>query len=131
MDIHFIAPLILFPIIDYFYLSSIGISLFAPAIANIQGSPLKFNFFYALAAYSFLILGLYLFVLHNIDPSKKWSTQLLNAFLFGIVLYGTYETTNAAIFKNWGLDLVIVDTLWGGILYTIITFIVLLLKKYY
>ena len=46
--------------------------------------------------------------------------SLLNAFLYGaalgLVIYGVYDFTCLAIFKNWPLMMAFVDCLWGTIL---------------
>jgi uncharacterized membrane protein len=39
-----------------------------------------------------------------------------DVFLLGMCVYGIYEGTNYAVFKNWPPYLFVVDTLWGGIL---------------
>ena len=36
--------------------------------------------------------------------------------VFGVVAYGTYNLTNMATIKNWSVNVVIVDMVWGGIL---------------
>jgi uncharacterized membrane protein len=63
----------------------------------------------------FLIFGLYFFILRE----KKTP---LEAFIFGIVVYGVYETTTYALLKNWKITTVITDTLWGGVLFYLTTF---------
>jgi uncharacterized membrane protein len=40
-----------------------------------------------------------------------------DAFLLGMGIYGVYEFTNLATLSNWPLSLVIMDTLWGGVLF--------------
>ena len=60
-----------------------------------------------------------------IKPHKSVS----EAFLLGIVIYGVYETTNYALFKNWSILSVIIDTLWGGLLFASTTYIVNLLRN--
>ena len=69
----------------------------------------------------FLIVGINYFI---IKPKKSVS----DAFLLGIVIYGVYETTNYALLKNWSILTVIIDTLWGGILFAITTYIINLLR---
>jgi len=44
-------------------------------------------------------------------------------FGLGIFVYGVYELTNRAIFKNWEWKTVVLDTLWGGILFTSVAYI--------
>jgi len=42
----------------------------------------------------------------------------------GIVIYAVFELTNLALFKNWHILSVLIDTLWGGILFGLTTGIV-------
>ena len=81
---------------------------------SIQKSPLKVNFLGAALCYIALTFLLYYFIL-----SKK--KKILDAFLLGLAVYAVYETTNYATFSKWPLQLVIMDTLWGGILFAITT----------
>ena len=69
----------------------------------------------ALIVYVFLFLGLYYFILKN-------HRSPFDAFLLGIVIYGVFEFTNYAIFKNWKLNMVLMDTLWGGALMALTTY---------
>ena len=62
-------------------------------------------------------MGLNYFI---IKPKRSIS----DAFLLGLVIYGTYETTNWAIFTKWSIQTVIIDTLWGGTLFALTAFIV-------
>lgn len=43
------------------------------------------------------------------------------AFLLGLLTYGIFEFTNKAIFKKWEYMTVMIDTLWGGILFGLTT----------
>jgi uncharacterized membrane protein len=40
--------------------------------------------------------------------------------LFGLFTYATYELTNLATLKDWPLRVVVVDTLWGVVLCTVV-----------
>jgi uncharacterized membrane protein len=90
---------------------------FEKQIQDVQGSPLKINYMGAALCYVFLIIGINYFI---IKPKKS----VQDAFLLGLVIYGVYETTNYAIFKKWSLLTVFIDTLWGGILFALTTYIV-------
>ena len=48
----------------------------------------------------------------------------LDGFLLGLVIYGIYELTSKAIIKNWKWEIVIIDTLWGATLYSLVTYII-------
>jgi len=108
---------IIFTLIDSVYLYSMS-SKFQKMIKNIQGSELKMSIMPTLLCYIFLIFSLYYFVV-----SKK--QKVLDAFLLGLGIYGVYETTNLAIFKKWEPIIGIVDTIWGGILFSLTYFIYL------
>ncbi len=111
---------IVFTSIDFIYLNVMK-NYFNKQIQDIQGSKIEFNFLGAVLCYIFLIYGLNYFI---IKPRKTVS----EAFLLGIVIYGVYETTNYALFKKWSMITVIIDTLWGGLLFATTTYIINLLR---
>jgi uncharacterized membrane protein len=111
-----LASAIIFVSIDFIYLNLIK-DYFNNQIKSVQGSQMNVNIFGAVLCYIFLIVGINYFI---IKPKKSVS----EAFLLGIVIYGVYETTNYALFKNWSILTVIIDTLWGGILFALTTGIV-------
>jgi uncharacterized membrane protein len=102
--------------LDFVYLSMIN-DYFNNQVKMVQGSPVKINFLGAAICYIFLIVGINYFI---IKPRKSVS----DAFLLGIVIYGVYETTNYALFSNWSILTVIMDTLWGGILFASTAYVV-------
>ena len=106
--------------IDFTYLSFFK-NMFGKQVQDIQGSKIKMNFLAIVICYIFLISGLNYFI---IRPKRSVN----DAFLFGLIIYGIYETTNWAIFTKWSIFSVIIDTLWGGILFALTTFIVRLIK---
>lgn len=111
---------IILVVIDFVYLNIIK-GYFSNQIQRVQNSPMKINYLGAVICYIFLIIGLNYFI---IKPRKSVS----DAFLLGIIIYGVYETTNYALFKNWSILTVIIDTLWGGTLFASTTYIVNLLR---
>jgi uncharacterized membrane protein len=90
-------------------------------VTQVQGSAMKINLFGTVLCYIFLILGLNYFI---IKPRKS----VQDAFLLGLIIYGVFETTNLGLFKNWSILTVIIDTLWGGLLFAITTYIINLLR---
>jgi len=112
----FLVSAIVFVTLDFFYLNLIK-GYFENQVKIVQGSPLKINFLGAILCYIFLICGLNYFI---IKPNKS----IQDAFLLGIVIYGVFETTSISLFTKWSWLTVILDTLWGGILFALTTFIV-------
>ena len=43
-------------------------------------------------------------------------SALIGGVLLGLFAYGTYEFTNYATLRDWSLEQVAVDTIWGGVL---------------
>lgn len=111
---------IVFIVIDFIYLNTMK-GYFNNQIKSIQGSEIKMNYLGAAICYVLLIIGINYFI---IKPNKSVS----DAFLLGIIIYGVYETTNYALIKNWSILTVIIDTIWGGLLFSSTTYIVNLLR---
>lgn len=102
-------------ITDYFYLS-FSKNSFINMIVNIQNSDFKFNIFGAIISYVLLIIANYYFI-------YKKNSNYYESFLLGIIIYGVFDGTNLAIFKNYDFEIGIIDTLWGGILMTITNYL--------
>lgn len=97
-------------------------SYFSKQIERVQGKPIELNIAGLLLCYTFLIFGFNYFIIQ-----KQQST--MDAFLLGLVIYAVYEFTNYALFSNWSILTVIMDTLWGGVLFATTAFIVFKIKK--
>ena len=112
---------ILMAILDYIYISSIS-DFFKKTIYKIQKSSINLKLIPTILCYLLLIFSLQYFII-----SKKGN--LLDAFLLGVCIYGVFEFTNYATISKWPLKLVIIDILWGGILFSLTTFIFLKFLK--
>lgn len=119
-DFILLITAIVFISIDFIYLNVMK-DYFNNQIKQIQGSPIKMNFLGTLLCYVFLITGINYFII-------KQKKSVSDAFLLGVIIYGVFETTNYALFKNWSILTVIIDTLWGGLLFASTTYIVNLLR---
>ena len=102
-------------LLDSVYLTTFS-NFYNNLIKSIQGEKIQFNIIGALFAYLFLIYGINYFILNQ--PK----TTLTDAFILGVIIYGVYETTNYAIIKKWSPYAIVLDTVWGGILYTLVTY---------
>ena len=110
-----IVASILFLLLDSVYLNTMK-PHFDTRITKIQGNPIKFRLSGAIMCYAFLLFGLYHFIL-------KEKRSVLDAFYLGLVIYSVYESTNYAIIENWELWSVAIDSLWGGILFALTTYL--------
>lgn len=100
-------------LLDSIYLN-LTKSIFNKLVKKIQGENLVLNIKGALISYSLIIFSLYYFI---IKDNKK----PLDAFLLGLSIYGIFDATNIAIFKNYDSYIAYVDMIWGGILYALTT----------
>tara|TARA_Y100000816_G_C26020782_1_gene534026 strand:+ start:620 stop:997 length:378 start_codon:yes stop_codon:yes gene_type:complete len=116
-----IISTVIFLAVDYVYLSLMK-DYFNTLIKKIQGKNIKFNLLGAIICYIFLILALNYFILNE----KKTP---LHAVILGLCIYGVYESTNLAIFEKWDFETLIIDTLWGGVLFGIVTFLTQYIDK--
>ena len=101
--------LIIFDAIYFIFVKN----LFNIQVRAVQGSSIKVDILAFILCYIFIAFALYYFVIRE----KK---NTLYAFLLGICIYAIYELTNKAILNNWKWTTVLLDTLWGGILFMIV-----------
>ena len=102
-------------VLDSIYLFLVG-DFFGKIIQKVQKSKLKMRKLPLLGIYTLVWTGLYYFILKRNSPP-------LDAFLLGVVIYGIFDLTNIAIFKDWTYTAAIIDSLWGGLLFYLTTFI--------
>lgn len=101
-------------LIDSIYLSLIGKSTFDDTVKEIQGTSIKINLIPAIITYIFMIILLNYFII-----SQKKSP--IDAFILGLCTYGIFDFTNMTIFKNYSIKTGVIDTIWGAILFYIVT----------
>uniref|UniRef100_A0A6C0JH78 DUF2177 family protein n=1 Tax=viral metagenome TaxID=1070528 RepID=A0A6C0JH78_9ZZZZ len=102
-------------VLDGVYISMIKKD-FTDQIINIQRVAMTIRWAGVFVCYFFLIFGLNYFIIGK-------SRSIMEAFYFGLVIYAVYESTNYATLKNWTAKIAIIDTLWGGTLMALTTYI--------
>ena len=108
-------------IIDYFYLRYIGNS-FGNMIKKIQGKAMKVRMLPAAVVYMSLVAAWYVFIYLDMERHNRYR-NILRAGLLGFVIYSVFDFTNLAIIESYRLDLAVLDSLWGGMLYIITTYL--------
>lgn len=98
-------------------------NLWGQTIFKVQKEKAVFRKIYAGVSYILMTFGVYYFVYRHINKNNWINDTLINGFLFGLVLYGVFDMTNLAIFKNYSLYTGLIDMLWGSILMSITTFL--------
>ena len=74
-------------------------------IESIQGKPIELRVVSAIAVYFFLAYML------------LQTTSAMQAFFYGVCIYGVYDFTNYSVFDKYDWKFAIADTLWGGALF--------------
>jgi uncharacterized membrane protein len=113
--IKYLVILILVLLLDSTYLSLIQTTMIK-VIKNVQNKPLKINWTYLILCYLLVSFTIYYFVI-------KERKSILYSFILGFCINGIYETTNMTILNNWNQNIVIIDTIWGGILFSLVNYI--------
>jgi uncharacterized membrane protein len=107
--------LIILTIIDsvYLYLTK---SLFQKMVFQIQNSDMNIRLNSAVMVYLLITIGLYYFII-------KENRTIYEAGLLGLIIYGVFDFTNYTMFKNYDIYVGLMDTMWGGLLCTLTTYI--------
>ena len=113
---------ILMLLVDAIYLKTIS-PHFNKMFIKIQGSGISINWLGFTLSYISLIAGLYYFILRqNKSPYE--------AFILGVFVYSVYDMVNFATFKKWDFKLALIDSIWGGILFSLITYLTYNISKH-
>lgn len=111
----FIQVAIIVSILDFLWIGGFLLDHFKPMIQRIQGEPMVSNPFSVIMAYLILIS------LITIITAK--SDSILEAFVIGFLTIAVYESTNFVTLKHWNLRIAILDSLWGGVLFASVFYI--------
>ena len=125
-DIMLIYILFLLFDIPFLYSNS---KMYNSLLLSINNNEILFTnekYFSIFMIYVFLSLGLYYFVIKN---SKNINDLIINAMIYGIILYGVYDFTNFSTINKYSKKIAIIDTLWGGILCTLVSISYVKLKS--
>jgi len=115
---------------------SFNLTTYSGTIQKVQKSALNLRYEHAFIAYIIILFSiLYVAIPFTTQNIKKGdssvSDKLLKAFMYGgavgFSIYGIYNFTSLAIYKDMSSFVGIMDTIWGTTLYTLVTFVYLLL----
>lgn len=91
-------------------------NIFNRQITIIQNEPIKVKYVSAAICYCVIVFLLYWFII-------KHNKSYTDAFLLGCSVYGVYELTNMSLFNKWEYKTVFIDSIWGGVLFGLTTYI--------
>jgi len=116
-----IKAIITLSVLDFIYLKLTG-NIFNSLIKKIQHNNLNLRLYSTFMVY-LLIFIMWVIFIYNERHKYTLKENVLRGALLGLTTYGIFDFTNHAIFEHWNLKIVVMDTLWGAILYSLITFL--------
>lgn len=102
--------------------------LYQNVFDKIQKSPMKANMYYAVLAYIILLL-----VISKICIPLSTTYKKHKWFAFTIVgfsIYSIYNLTNAVTFNDYPVKMIMIDSIWGSCVFTLLGVMYLTLEKY-
>ena len=100
---------------DAIYLKQVAPS-FGKMIEKIQGKPMKMKLLPAVVVY-LALLGLWYNFIFVDSARLSFCHNIKKAFLLGFFSYAVYDFTNLALIEDYRIDLAVIDSLWGGLLF--------------
>ncbi|UXU76029.1 MULTISPECIES: DUF2177 family protein [unclassified Paracoccus (in: a-proteobacteria)] len=108
------ATLVIFLVIDILGITLMIRPLFERHVGHLLAEPLRMV--PAMGFYAAYVVGVLIFVSVPALTAGRPLQALAMGALLGLMCYGTYEMTNYATLRDWSIQQVVVDTLWGAVL---------------
>lgn len=108
------ATLVAFFAIDMVWLSLVARTFYNKHLGFLMAPQVKWPA--AIIFYLLFIAGILVFAVVPGLKADSLKTTLLQAALFGLVAYATYDLTNLATLKDWPVIVTVVDLVWGTVL---------------
>ncbi|MGD1968256.1 MAG: DUF2177 family protein [Desulfobacterales bacterium] len=117
-----------FFIIDLIWLGAVAKGFYQKNLSFVL-SP-QVNWPAAILFYLLYIAGILIFAVVPAVSKDSWQHAMVYGALFGFFTYMTYELTNLALLKDWPLNVVVVDIIWGVVLCTAVATLSFILAKW-
>ena len=125
----YLLTIIIFIVIDAPYLY-INADLYKNRTNTISGKTYTKRYYSAIIVYLALALGILVLALPRIRTNKDTpiNHRILDSIIyggtFGLASYATFDFTMHFMFDGWDLGVSIMDSIWGGVLCSIVSFII-------
>ncbi len=100
--------------------------IFQEQVQLIQNKPIKIKIISLIMCYLSLGFCLYYFIF---SETKSDVRRVIDSIILGLLVYSVFDTTNSILFEEWKTTTMLIDILWGGILFGMTTYLVCLLQK--
>ena len=122
MNQNIVATIVLL-VLDVLWVTLYMRNAYKKQVQDIQGTEMNSRLYLGFIAYFLMVVGLNMFVLPNIRKGHELVDSLKYGATFGLVVYGIYDMTAGAVFKNWDLKLATVDIIWGSFVFFISAYV--------
>jgi len=112
--IGYVLTSIVFFALDMLWLGFVAKDLYKKYLGGFLSD--KVNWTAAIIFYLLFIIGIFIFVILPAVEINSVGKAILYGVLFGFFTYATYDLTNLATMKNWPLNIVFIDIVWGMVL---------------
>jgi uncharacterized membrane protein len=120
----FLLILVVIVAIDLIWIQFIIKGDYADMIRNIQKAPLSIKIVPGIIVYLLMTLYVLFFVLPFINKNNLVKDILYYGGLSGLINYGVFAFTNYSLLNQWTLKMTLMDTAWGFVLFSLVTFII-------
>ena len=122
----YLACIVLLMLVDapYLYTNS---KMYEKKTIAVSGKTFTKRYYSAVIVYLALALGIVFLALPRMrkDTVKnRIQDAILYGGIFGLASYATFDFTMHFMFEDWDLGVSIMDSVWGGILCSIVAFVV-------
>ena len=136
-----VSTLCSYAVLEFLWLSLMTNRFYMPRLMPIQPyvTPKTFRVdkLAAVLAYVAVAAVIYIFIIHDLATGNERRSDktgftmegLLRAAVLGFAVYGVYNFTCKAVFVRYGWSMVVVDTLWGISIFSVVYVIAALLSS--
>jgi uncharacterized membrane protein len=123
-----VLSIIFFLVLDALFIGAL-MKDWQSLLLRVQGEKMEVRLSSAVGAYVVMVLAWVYFVYRPYLVHKNINTAVRTGAMLGFVIYGVFELTNFAIIKKWNMKFVLMDTIWGSLLYGLVTYFSLSLMR--
>ena len=104
----FIVALISYTVLDMIWFQ-FSTPSYKKVVETIQGKEMKLKYL-GFLAWVVMAIGMAVLV---VPLAESVTDAMRLGAIYGLVLYGTFNGTNYALFQDWTFNISMIDTLWG------------------
>ena len=113
--------------IDIIWITLVMGKQYSIMIGDIQNTSMLIRLLPTILSYFTIIIPIVLFVIPRISKETILLDSIIYGGIMGFLMYGMFSFTNYALIRNWTVKVVLLDIVWGSFLYSIVSYLTVLL----